>query len=97
MNATPNSDNSVRAQLDMHIRAMRNLLAQLDPAERSAVTSELIMHMLPSRNGKPQSTADKLARRNPVFALTAEEQQLIREMDRKTARLFDQLSGKDSI
>ncbi len=97
MNTTSNSDATVRAQLDMHMRAMRNLLAQLDPAERTSVTSELIMQMIPTRADKPQSTADKLARRKPAFALSPEEQQLIREMDRKTARLFDQLSGKDSL
>lgn len=88
--------NSVHSQLEMHLRAIKNLMAQLEPSERSAFISEAIMSMLPTRSGKPSSTADKLERKKTSsLNLSPEDQQLILEMDRKTAALFETLSGKN--
>ena len=85
-----NSEIQVKQELDKCIAQMKNLLQQLEPAQRLTFVNELMVHLIPSRN-KSTSSSDKInARMNKQNqGLTKTQMQLIKKASDDTDRLFD--------
>ena len=85
-----NSEIQVKQELDKCIAQMKNLLQQLEPAQRLTFVNELMVRLIPSRN-KSTSSSDKInARMNKQDqGLTKTQMQLIKKASDDTDRLFD--------
>lgn len=85
-----NSEIQVKQELDQCIAQMKNLLQQLEPAQRLTFVNELMVRLIPSRN-KSTSSSDKInARMNQQDqGLTKTQMQLIKKASDDTDRLFD--------
>lgn len=84
------SEIQVKHDLDQCIAQMKNLLKQLEPAQRLTFVNELMIQLMPSRK-KTSSSSDKLnARMNTSDqGLSKTQMQLIKKVSNDTDRLFD--------
>ena len=84
------SEIQVKHDLDQCIAQMKNLLKQLEPAQRLTFVNELMIQLMPSRK-KTSSSSDKLnARMNTSDqGLSKTQMQLIKKVSDDTDRLFD--------
>ncbi|MFN0189681.1 MAG: hypothetical protein ACKVQV_13345 [Bacteroidia bacterium] len=85
-----NSEVQIKQDLDRCITQMKNLLQQLEPAQRLTFVNELMVRLIPSRN-KATSSSDKInAKMNKQDSgLTKTQMHLIKKASDDTDRLFD--------
>ncbi|MBK7965508.1 MAG: hypothetical protein IPK10_09595 [Bacteroidetes bacterium] len=84
------SEIQVKHDLDQCVTQMKNLLKQMEPAQRLAFINELTIQLMPSRK-KASSSSEKInARMNSsVQGLSKAQMQLIKKVSDDTDRLFD--------
>ncbi len=84
------SEIQVKHELDQCVAQMKNLLKQLEPAQRLTFVNELMIRLMPSRN-KASSSSEKLnARMNSTEqGLSKTQMQLIKKASEDIDRLFD--------
>jgi hypothetical protein len=84
------SEIQVKHDLDQCVAQMKNLLKQLEPAQRLAFINELTIQLMPSRK-KATSAEEKLNARldTPDQGLSKVQMQLIKKVSDDTDRLFN--------
>ncbi len=75
---TENSNlaNSVLDEIDQHLRAIKNLLNQLEPTKRLQIVNEMMVKLL-SSNTPTSSAQDKLNRKHNTTILFSKEEELL--------------------
>jgi hypothetical protein len=84
------SEIQVKHDLDQCVAQMKNLLKQMEPAQRLAFINELTIQLMPARK-KTSSSSEKInARINSANqGLSHAQMQLIKKVSDDTDRLFD--------
>jgi len=84
------SEIQVKHDLDQCVAQMKNLLKQMEPAQRLAFINELTIQLMPSRK-KTSSSSEKINARinSSDQGLSYAQMQLIKKVSDDTDRLFD--------
>lgn len=84
------SEIQVKHDLDLCVAQMKNLLKQLEPAERLTFVNELMIRLMPSRKKATASSEKINARMNTSSqGLSKAQMHLIKKVSDDTDRLFD--------
>ena len=96
MKLNPNDPaNPILFELDQHLRSIKILLNQLEPAQRLLYVNELMVRLLPSRSNI-ESSQERLmqSHKNPT-TLSNQERKIIEKLARSTENLFRSQQEED--
>ena len=81
---------SVYQALETHIKSIRTLLNELEPAERLRYLNEMMVRLLTSKGSTPKSSKENLERKfvKSSIPLSAEEKSLIEKLSKETEELY---------
>jgi len=76
--------------LDTHVKSIRNLLNELEPAERLRYLNEMMVRLLTSKGQTPKSSKENLERKfvKSTTSLSTEEKILIEKLSKDTEELY---------
>jgi len=82
--------NAVYQSLDTHVKSIRTLLHELEPAERLRYLNEMMVRLLTSKGSTPKSSKENLERKfvKSTTSLSAEEKSLIEKLSKDTEELY---------
>jgi F0F1-type ATP synthase membrane subunit b/b' len=80
----------VYQSLESHVKSIRTLLNELEPAERLRYLNEMMVRLLTSKGNAPKSTKENLERKfvKSSTTLSSEEKSLIEKLSKDTEELY---------
>jgi hypothetical protein len=81
---------SVYQSLETHVKSIRTLLNELEPAERLRYLNEMMVRLLTAKGPSPRSSKEMLERKfvKSTTCLSAEEKSLIEKLSKDTEELY---------